>query len=180
MSNINRPQIPWDPSRRAAFQPGVGAPPGGGASPLAPSQPEALAPGGGVPVSLPGVSFPPAGAVPVDQSGDGNIAPGGTATLLSITVPDTWRFRVLGIGFGADDESSLRFLTWALRGNNTPYPTYSNQPAAIGSIVQLADIFLLVDSSTTFIVVASSAAAALITYRFISRVRGYFYQETVR
>ena len=142
---------------------------------ILPSQPGALGLEYGTPVALPGSAFAPAGATPVDQVGDGNIAPGGSATLLNIQVPDGQRFRVAGVGFGADDETALGFLTWSMFENNDPQIGYNSVPAPIGSIAQLADIFHLSGSSVLFRIVANSAASAGVTFRFICRVRGWFY-----
>jgi len=142
---------------------------------ILPSQPGALGLEYGTPVALPGQAFAPAGATPVDQVGDGNIAPGGSATLVQIPVPDGQRFRVAGIGFGADDETALGFLSWSMLENADPQIGYNTVPAAIGSIQQLADIFHLSGSSVLFRIVANSAATAGVTFRFICRVRGWFY-----
>lgn len=144
---------------------------------ISPSQPGQLGPEHGIYVRLPGANFPPAGAIAVDVDGDANIAPGGTATLLSIPVPDTYRLRVVGIGFGADDETALRFLTWSLRFGGDPIPGYVQKNAVIGSIVQLTEIFVLAGSSVVFSVQGVASAAAVLTYRYICRVRGHFYTE---
>jgi hypothetical protein len=142
---------------------------------ILPSQPGALGPEQGQYVALPGANYPPAGATPVDVIGDGNIAAGASAVLITIQVPDGQRFRVAGIGFGADDETALGFLTWNMRENGDAQPGYNAVPAGIGTIVQLADIFHLSGSSVVFTIVATSSSAAVVTYRFICRVRGWFY-----
>lgn len=142
------------------------------------AQPSAYQATGGTRVALPGADFPPAGAIAVDQVGDLDLAPSATGTLLTIPVPPNVRFRAAGIGFGADDEAALRFLSWALLINNDPAPSgYSQQPAAIGSLRQLADIFLLVPGGSTLSVFATIAATASITYRYICRLRGWQYTE---
>ena len=131
-----------------------------------PSQPGSLGPEQGVYVRLPGADFPPAGAVAVDQTGDAVIAPGATANIVTIAVPDTVRFRMVGIGFGADDEVALRFLTWSIRtGAPTQVPGdtivgYVGIPSAVGSIRQLAEIFVVVGSSLTTTIVALSDATS--------------------
>jgi hypothetical protein len=56
-------------------------------------------------------------------------------------------------------------------------PAYFNVPSAVGSIRQLSEIFLLVGSSAALTVNAISDATAVITYRFICRLRGHFYAE---
>lgn len=148
-----------------------------------PSQPGSFGgPEQGIYVRLPGADFPPAGAVAVDQIGDGVIAPAGTAILVTIPVPDAVRFRMVGIGFGADDEVALRFLTWSIRvgpmsSAGDTIPGYVGVASSVGSIRQLADIFVVVGSSLVTTIVAQSDASAVLSYRFICRVRGYFWQE---
>ena len=147
------------------------------------SQPGALGAEQGLYVRLPGADFPPAGAIAVDQTGDSTIAPGAAATILRIDVPDAYRFRMVGIGFGADDEVALRFLTWSIRvGPPTQLvgdtiPGYVGIPSSVGSIRVLADIFVVVGSSLTVTIVAISDATAVLSYRFVCRVRGYYWQE---
>src|SRR5258708_13905823 len=113
------------------------------------SQPGAYGPEQGVSIRLPGVNYPPGGATPVDVDGDANIAPSGVATLVSFQVPDTQRFRMVGIGFGADDETALRFLTWSIQFDSVPQPGYTSKNAVIGSIVQLTDVAISVGRSVT-------------------------------
>jgi hypothetical protein len=146
---------------------------------MQPSQPGALGPEQGQYVRLPGADFPPAGAIAVDQTGDANIAPAASAILVTIAVPDAYRFRLAGIGFGADDEVALGFLTWSLRldGDTPPSPSYQVMASAVGSIRQLADLFFVVGSSQALTVLAISDPAAALTYRFICRLRGWFWAE---
>jgi hypothetical protein len=173
-------QLPYTPSVRATYGgPPIDVPRNLPGVRLEQSQPGALGPEQGVWVRLPGADFPPAGATAVDEVGDANIAPGVSATLVTVQIPDTQRLRIAGIGFGADDETALGFLTWSLRLNGDTQPGYTGKPAAIGSIRQLADVFFLAGSSATMTIVAASAASAVVTYRFICRVRGWFYTETL-
>ena len=158
------------PGRTAGWDPG----PAG----IAPSQPGALGPQYGQWIKLPGANFPPAGATAVDEIGDGNIAAGGNANLLSVVVPDGQRFRMAGIGFGADDETALAFLSWTILCPD-PYPGYIAKVAGIGSIRNLTDIFFLIGSSVTVTVNGQNATTAATTYRFICRVRGWLYSEEV-
>ncbi len=152
-------------------------PPVAGAN-LEPSTPAGYRPAGGQAVTLPGAAFAPAGGVAVDQIGDGNLAPGAIGTLLSIAVPPMLRFRIAGIGFGANDEVALGFLTWAILLNGDPAPSgYSAQPAAVGSIRQLSDIFLVASAEMVVTVRATIAAGAVVTYRYLCRMRGWFYTE---
>lgn len=177
--NPERAQNPTAPALRRYYGGQTYFPTDLGPADMAPSQPGSLLPEQGVEVKLPGVNFPPAGATAVDAVGDANIAAGATATLVSIQVPDTLRFRIVGIGFGADDETALRFLTWSIRvtGAQDTVPAYFNVPSAVGSIRQLSEIFLLIGSSSLVTVQAISDASAIITYRFICRLRGHFYAE---
>ena len=143
------------------------------------SQPGVLGPQTGTYVRLPGADFAPAGAIPVDVIGDANLAPGAIGTLVTIVVPDAVTFRIAGIGFGADDEVALGFLSWTIRAFGDVVPGYDNKPAAVGSIRQLAEIFVVQGSSVTVTVQGAIAAGAALTYRYICRVRGWFYSEVV-
>lgn len=176
MDRLIRPQV--GVPRNIGAVPGrpAGSPLHVGDAPLAPSQPGAQGPQVGTWVRLPGSSFTPAGATPVDEIGDANIAAGGTGTFLSVSVPDGQRFRLAGIGFGADDESALAFLSWTIY-TPDPQPGYIDKVAVIGSLRQLAEIFLLLGSSVTMTLKGSSSASAATSYRFIARVRGWFYSE---
>jgi hypothetical protein len=140
-------------------------------------QPDALSPENGQMIRLPGVNFPPAGAVAVDTDGDADIAPGASATLLSVPVPNGSRLRVVGIGFSAGDETALKFLSWSIQINTDTVPGYTLKNAVIGSIVQLTDIFQVASGSTTLSVVGTASALAVVTYRYICRIRGHFYAE---
>jgi hypothetical protein len=144
-----------------------------------PSMPGTLGPQHGIFVRLPGADFAPAGAIPVDAIGDANLAPSATGVLVTVVVPDTYTFRIAGIGFGADDEAALGFLTWTIRANNDIVAGYDNKPAAVGSIRQLADIFVVQGSSATVTIFAAISSTAALTYRYICRVRGWFYSEVI-
>jgi len=144
---------------------------------IEPSQPDAYGPEQGAFVRLPGANFAPAGSVPIDHIGDANIAPGAAATLITVAVPDTLRLRGAGIGFDTDDPVAIGYLTWAILLGPDPAAGYSQMLAAIGSVRQLAEIVVVVGSSQTLTVRASIAATAPITYRYICRLRGWFYSE---
>jgi hypothetical protein len=149
-----------------------------GPAPLAPTLPGAGYSEGGIRIgSLPGQNFPAAGSTPVDEIGDANIAPGGTATLVTVNVPSSSTLVIVGIGFGADDEVALASLTWKLQVNSAPTPGYWGVPAAIGSIRQLAEVVVVVGSEGTLTIDATAAASAVLTYRFIARVRGWLWQD---
>lgn len=176
MFPLNRQQSGIPAVRRAIAPPVVAVPDGYGPAPLQGSQPGAQGPEQGMWVRLPGSSFTPAGATPVDETGDANVTAGGTATILTVRVPTGQRFRMAGIGFSAEDESSLAFLSWSI---NSPVPTpgYINKPAAIGSIRQLADIFIVVGSDAVVTVVVASSALAATTYHYYCRLRGWYWTE---
>lgn len=148
-----------------------------GPAPLAGSTPASLVPQGGLVIRLPGSSFAPDGSIPVDQTGDGDIAPSSSATLVTIVTPDALRFRIAGIGFGADDEVALGALSWSMLINGDPSTGYSTVPAAIGSIRQLAAINVITFASQVVTIVARTSAALGGTFRFICRVQGWFYTE---
>jgi hypothetical protein len=182
MNPIMRPGTfqPGQPSPNADGSP---VPVGYGPAPYRPSQPE------GEParrrIVLPGADFPPADARAVDLIEAADIAAGATATILSFRVPDTYTFRVAGIGFGAEDESGLRFLSWSLIADppGTALPGYVNQPAAIGSIAQVSWIFTNVGSSVTVSIAATNNATAsaswISTFHYIARLQGWLYKEAV-
>jgi len=128
-----------------------------------------------LPIQLPGANFPPAGARAADPIGDAFIAPGAAATLITVNVPDTLRFVVAGIGFDTDDPAALGYLTWAILLDGDPSPSYEQMQAAVGSIRQLASLFVLAGSSQTLTVRATIAATAPITYRYVAHLRGWYY-----
>lgn len=143
---------------------------------VAPSTPELLG-SRGFDVRLPGFNFPPAGTIPVDEIGDGAIAPGGIGTLVTVTVPDTFRLRVTGIGFHSNDDIALGYLTWAILVGPNVTPGYDLQQSAVGSIRQLSNIVVLAAASQTLTVRATIGATAPLTYTYACRLLGYFYSE---
>lgn len=145
---------------------------------IEPSQPAVYGSDQGTYIRLPGANFPPPGAIPVDPIGDANIAPGGTAVLVTVEVPATLRLRIAGIGFHTDDDIALGFLSWSIRIGPDPAPGYSQMLAAVGSVRQLSFIFVPVGSSPqTVTVVATISALAPIVYRYVCRLQGWFYAE---
>lgn len=140
------------------------------------SQPGALGPERGTWVRLPGENFAPAGSIPVDETGDGDIAAGTSATIITLAVPTGLRFRLAGIGFSAEDETALAFLSWSITAPD-PVPGYIGKPAAIGSVRQLADVFYVAGSDAVVSILAASSADAVVTYHFYCRIRGWFYAE---
>jgi len=179
VSHFVRPINPINPARRAQRPPGLGVFERDQVAPadLQPSLPGAFGPEQGVFVRLPGASFAPDGAVPVDVAGDANIAPGGSAAVISVTVPDTLRFRIAGIGWDAGDPAALGFLSWTIQESQVNVSGYAGMPAAIGTFRELADVFLVFGASQTITVVANAALNAVLTYRYIARLRGWFYAE---
>ncbi len=140
-----------------------------------PSQPR-----GGDPkrrVLLPGCDFPTAEAIPVDEIGDGNIAAAASAVLVTVVVPDTLTFRLSGVGFGSDDETSLRFLTWTIVATPPGIPIlgYNQKPATVGSVPILSYIFSVQGSSVTITVVGTNNS--LLVHYFVCRLQGWFYSE---
>lgn len=170
---------PLDIRREAVRIPMGPIPAGIGPVLVQPSQPGALGPEQGAYIRLPGANFPPAGATPVAEPGDGNIAAGASATIVSIVVPDTVRFRISSIGFGADDETALGYLNWSVLFGNDTQPGFTNKPAALGTLQYPADVFLLAGSSVTVNLVVTASVAAVITYRYIGVMRGWFFREDV-
>jgi hypothetical protein len=142
--------------------------------------PEGPQPEGGVPIELPGVFAPAFGSIPVELIGDANIAPAAEAVIVTYQVPEGFRFRMAGIGFSADDETALRFLTWRIEVSSTRVPPYVSVPAGIGSIIQLSPIFFPAPGGQRVDVIASSDPAAGATFRFICRVQGWTYIQQVR
>jgi hypothetical protein len=172
-----RRQVGYPAVRRAALSQTVEIPPGLPTKPMPSSQPLALGQEAGQRVILPGVNYPPAGATPVDELGDATIGAGGTGLLLTITLPDQQRFRMAGIGFGADDETALAFLSFTIFAGPFPVPGYINKRAAIGTLQQLTEIFILTGSSLPITIVGTSDVLAVVEYRFICRARGWYYFE---
>lgn len=127
-------------------------------------------------VRLPGANFAPAGSVPVDVLGDASIAPGANAVLVTVPIPDTQRFHMAGIGFGAGDEAALGFLTWSINQNGDAItPGYGNVQSVIGEINFLAEIAVTLGSSILVTVVGRADPAAVLTYQYFCRLRGWFY-----
>lgn len=176
MARTGPGQSPLDMRRQRARIPTV-IPPGIGPVMVQPSQPDALGSEQGAYIRLPGANFPPAGATPVAELGDGDIAAGASATIVSIVVPDTVRFRLSHVGFGADDETATAFLTWSIQFGTDAQAGYTNKAAALGTLQYPAETFLLAGSSVTVNLVVTAAADAVLTYRYIGLMRGWFYRE---
>ena len=140
-----------------------------------PSAPPGL--GQVAPIRLPGANFPPAGARAADPIGDAFIAPGATAVLVTVLVPANLSFVVWGVGFNTDDPAALGYLTWAIHLDADPSPSYEQMQAAVGSVRQLATIFVFAGASQNLTVRATIAATAPITYRYICHLRGWYFSE---
>lgn len=131
------------------------------------------------PIGLPEVNYPPTGAQPVDEPGDASVAPAATATLITIEVPVNRQLRLDGIGFGADDEIALAFLTWSIYEDANPAPAYYAQAATIGEIVHPAQIFLHVAGPKRVTLRVTPSALAVVTYRYIARLKGWLYGQQI-
>lgn len=177
MINYLRRQSGYPAVRRAAVAGTIVIPPGIPAMPTPPSQPDALGSERGIYVRLPGGNYFPPGAQPVDEMGDANIPAGGTGLLLTVPLAAQQRFRVAGLGFTADDETALAFLTWTIFLGPDPLPGYINKSAAVGTVAQLAGMDVVVGSSLPLTIVGTTSLIAVVTYRFIARIRGWLYAE---
>lgn len=173
-----REQLPVQPGQMNPQADGMRVPRHLGPAPYLPSQPEGP---NNVErrIILPGSTFPPPDAVPVDVIGEADIANGASANILAVQIPDGFTFRIAGIGFGAIDASALAFVSWTVRA--TPpgigITPYLNQPAGIGSIQQLSEVFVVRGSSELIQLVLANTAAVPITYHYVGRMRGWFYRE---
>lgn len=132
-------------------------------------------------IILPGCNFPPADAIPIDTIKELSVAEGITSEIIRIVVPDTYTMRINGIGFGAGDESGLTFLTWSILADppGTPIIPYNNMPAAVGSIAQPSDVFVVLGSSVTATLVITNGSGVPATYQYQARLKGYFYREVL-
>lgn len=142
--------------------------------------PDSVAPEHGLQIAQPPVNFPPKGAIPLDEMDDADIAAGASATVITIDIPGQLQLRIDGIGFSADDETALRFLTWRMNTNGNPVPGYYDVPASIGSIREVSEIFVHVAGPQQLVLIVSVSAAAIVTYRYIARVKGWFFGEEMR
>jgi hypothetical protein len=174
-----RPGEQWlkDNAYDRAQATGDPVPVGLGPQPMNPSQPRAANPNRRI--ILPGSYAPPADAIPYDEITQADIAQGGTTVIQTAIVPDTYTFRIAGLGFSADDESALRFLSWTMFADppKNVVNGYANKAAGIGSVQQLSDIFVILGSSVTVTIRATNNADVTVTYRYYVRMRGWFYQE---
>lgn len=144
----------------------------------APTTPGGLAPAPGNRVQLPGINYFPNGAFPVDQVGAADIAGQSQAVVLSIMVPSDAQLRLDGIGFGADDENALGFLTWQLFENNVPTQEYGQvKSSAIGTILHPSVIHLHARGPNTIQLVLTNASDPALTYHFVARLKGWRYSE---
>lgn len=171
-------QVQFRPGAMNPNANGLDVPVGLGPAPYQPSQPR------GAPsarrIVLPGCDYPPADAIPLDTIPEADIAASASATVATITIPDTLTLRIAGIGFGADDESALRFLSWKVNVTppGTPITPYINMPAAIGSITQPSWVFINIGSSYVItLIVTNNASVTPNTYHYFVRLVGWFYSE---
>lgn len=141
---------------------------GGGTSPHTPNRTS---------VSLPGFSFAPEGAYPVDRQNDVTLNPGDVNVLIAIDVPQLTMLSIVGVGFDSFDPIALSFLTWSFLRAGQPDREYTNQTAVIGSVRELSPVVFFVGNQTQFQLVITLAAASPVPYTFGARVRGWFYSE---
>ncbi len=150
---------------------------------IMPGQPGAMSPEQGVFVRLPGSNFAPAGSTPVDEMGDANIGAAATQLFLTVNVPDGQRFTMADIGFTADDETSLQFLSWTIFVGPNPLPGYINKSAVIGTLSQLGILGRVVQASQPVTIIGAVSAnvgthlGVGIVYHYFCRVYGWFYAE---
>lgn len=128
-------------------------------------------------VSLPGFNFPPEGSFPVDETSDVAVAPGATATIITVAVPAGVMFRINGIGFDSFDPIALSFLTWSLLRSGDPDRAYTNQAAVIGSVRTPSPIVFFVANQSVITLRLAVAAASPSTYTYVARLHGWFYSE---
>jgi len=119
------------------------------------------------------------GGIPVDLIGEGDFAFNVTQTMLEIEVPDTYRFRIAGIGFGADNEANLRYITWSIIATppGTPITGYNNKQAGIGSVLQPSWVFTTQGSSVKLSLIVTSSNFSINPMHIFARVQGWFYSE---
>ena len=141
---------------------------GGGTSPHTPDR---------VSVALPGFSYAPEGAYPVDRQTDGTLAPGASTILIAIDVPQLVMLSIVGVGFDAFDPIALSYLNWSFLRALQPDREYTNQTAVIGSVRELSPVVFFVGNQTQFQLQLTLSAAAPVSYTFGARVRGWFYSE---
>lgn len=157
-------------------------PPGGEPVPPAPHrrvQPQGLAPEGDVAVLLPGCNFPPRGAIGVDQIDETDLTvPATDVVVATIPIPASWIFRVTHIGFSADDELSLAWVTWTLKKGGTPIGNFAARAAAIGSTHDPSGVgLLLIDGESTLTLEMRIAAVGSVYSHINSRIAGYYFQQ---
>lgn len=175
---VLRPQDLRNQNQRNANADRQPVPVGWGPGEFQPSQPQGVGSENSRRIALPGENFPPAGAIPVDRIFEANIASMSTGVVVTIQVPDTYRFRIAGLGVGAEDEAALRFTSWSTMVNPPSAPVYGyfDMPTGIGSIQYPAWVFIVLGSSVVFTLSLTNGTNAG-TYHYFVRVQGWFYSE---
>lgn len=127
-------------------------------------------------IILPGADYPPAGAIPVDETNNVTITSGGTGIPVTVTIPDGYSFRVSALGIDSDDESVTRFSFWSLLIDppNSAIIGYSNRPGVIGSVRSPGWIFTIQGNGTVKVQIGSNYG---LTAFFTARLLGWFYRE---
>jgi len=129
-------------------------------------------------VVLPPFHYAPEGCFPLDLQGEADIAPSTTVNLISFTVPNSQKCRLNGIGFGADDEVGLRFLTWQLLINGDPSQAYGSSKANIGNLSDPSTIIQSATNGQLITLSATMGAGAILPYHIVARITGWLYLET--
>ena len=167
---------------RAANAGTIELPAGVPAAALTPGQPAPVT-GLGVPVRLPGANFAPAGSDPVDEIGDANIGAAAPQLFLTVNVPDGKRLTIADIGFTADDETSLQFLSWTIFVGANPLGGYINKSAVIGTLSQLGVLGRVIQASQPVTIVGAVSPnvgthlGVGIVYHYFCRVHGWICAE---
>lgn len=172
----------YDPRARRVVTPGVKdrPQPRGPYAPVAPTAPGGSAPETGVPVALPLFNFPSRGAFDVNEIRDADIAPAASSDVITFDVGSSQQLRISAIGFGADDEVALRFLTWSLfapAGN--PVAGYANVPSTTGTLAEPGEVHIHVPGPAQVVMRLTADTGAGLTYRYIARMVGWLYTDEV-
>jgi len=129
-------------------------------------------------VTLPGFQTAPQGSIPVDRMFDATIAPGASATLITIPVPQGVMLTLVGVGFDSFDPIALAYLSWSFLRSGDPDREYTNQTAVVGSLREPSPIVFLMGNAQTFTLVLTVNVGSPVSYTYGARVRGWFYSET--
>lgn len=130
------------------------------------------------PQYLPGFNFQPEGSLGIDIENELDIVPGSTVALLAMVVPPTYKARLSGIGFAADDEVALRFLDWVLLIGGDPERRYATNLAVTGTLDDMSPLAVPVGGGQSVTLRVTQNLAAIVTYHIGARLIGWMYRET--